>query len=106
MEVKLVPAHLSTQNMGESLWDRCLIQIMDDLPLQRQQQVCIHEFVHCAVDGEEDKDEIDEAFVRRLGNSLWAILNDNQLLAPDWWERVLASKEQTQVVLGGKAGSE
>lgn len=100
-EVNLVHAHLSTLNMGESQWDKCLIQIMDDLPLERQQQVCIHEFVHVLLDGEEDRDAVDEGFVRRLGNSLWALLNDNDLLAPDWWERVLERPQDNIVPLKG-----
>jgi hypothetical protein len=86
--VEFAETRLATQNMGETSWDKCEIVLQQDMPPQRQQQVFWHEVVHCLLDGEDDEPEIDEAFIRRLGNSLWTVLNDNSLLAPQWWDRV------------------
>lgn len=101
-DVELAETKLSTLNLGESQMDRCLITIQQDIPLERQQQVFVHELIHVLLDGEEDKDAINEGFVRRLGNNLTAALLDNDLLAPDWWQRVIAPRRANLVQIQGK----
>ena len=89
-DVEFAETKLTTQNMGETSWDQCEIVLQQDMPEQRQQQVFWHEIVHNLLDGEDDEPAVDEAFIRRLGNSLWTVLNDNDLLDKTWWQRVIA----------------
>jgi len=79
-------AELASHNMGQTQFDKCQITLMGDLPVERQRQVLIHEAIHNLVDGE----DVDEAFVRRLGNSLYDFLTINDLLRDGWYEDVLA----------------
>lgn len=102
-DVEFAETKLTSPNMGETSWSSCNITLMKDMPVQRQQQVFWHEVIHCLLDGEDDEPAIDEAFVRRLGNSLWTTLNDNDLLALDWWERITTSEANDRFsVLQGK----
>lgn len=94
--VKTAIAELASHNMGQTQFDKCLITIMGDLPIERQRQVFIHEALHNLLDGEEDKDAIDEGFVRRLGNALYDFLVTNDLLREGWYEEILERSASTE----------
>lgn len=83
--VNLCPPGMSTLNMGEIYWDQNTINVQADLPRERQEQVVWHEILHGLVDGE----DVEEPFVRRVANGLYAVLRDNELLHDGWFERVL-----------------
>jgi hypothetical protein len=75
---------------GEVDYNDCSISIRSDLNTRKQQQTLIHELTHIIIEGEESgKEKADERFVTRVSNILYGILADNQLLADDWWVRVV-----------------
>lgn len=94
--VALDDSKMSQLNMGETYFDQCRVAIQSDLPRERQQQVAIHELVHILLDGEEDRDDINEGFVRRLGNNLYATLVDNDLLRDGWFDAILDNQVSTR----------
>ena len=96
--VELVEAKLTTLNMGESTFDQCTIRVQSDMPRPRQEQVMIHEIIHVLLDGEDDEPEIDEAFVRRMGNNLYEFLLANALLREGWFDRIVDHPDETKVV--------
>lgn len=95
-QVKTAIAELASHNMGQTQFDKCQITLMGDLPVERQRQVLIHESVHNLLDGEEDDEDVDEAFVRRFSNSLYEFLVTNDLLRDGWYEKVLALSQDYQ----------
>lgn len=75
---------------GEVDYNDCCISIRSDLNLRKQQQTFIHELAHIVIEGEESgKGKDNERFVTRVSNILYGVLVDNQLLADDWWERIV-----------------
>jgi hypothetical protein len=95
--VRTAIAELASHNMGQTQFDKCQITLMGDLPIERQRQVFIHEALHNLLDGEEGEDAVDEAFVRRLGNSLYEFLVTNDLLKDGWYERLLDNPPEQPV---------
>lgn len=81
---------LPFEHMGETDFDECTIHIKASLSLQKQKQTLWHEVMHIVLEGEESgRKKVDEDFVTRVSNQLYAILTDNNLLKDNWWQNVV-----------------
>lgn len=88
--VALTQVDIRNDQLGETVYDDCAINIRAHMALEKQQQTLWHEITHIIMEGEETgRKKYDEAAVTRISNILWSILDDNQLLKPDWWQNVV-----------------
>ena len=94
-QVLLRNAALTSDLDGESLLSDCMITIRANMPVQRQQQTLWHEVMHVIMEGEDGGglSPKEEKFVTRISNTLFAVLSDNRLLAPGWWNNVVDHAE-------------
>lgn len=73
---------LAEGEYGECDLDKQLIAILDEQPLDSEQDTVLHEVLH-AVDGAmiDEVDTADDKIIRRLATGLLAVLKDNPGLA-------------------------
>lgn len=77
--------------MGEVDYENCTVTIDSRLSARKQQQTFIHELTHIIVEGEElsKRKDVNERYVTRVSNILYAILADNNMLVDDWWDKIV-----------------
>lgn len=94
--IDLVPSGLMSNVIGQTDIDQQEVLISATIPEQKQRQVLIHELTHLWINwegiinilGPDDA----ESLVCRLANNIYATLVTNNLLADDWWDRIIDSR--------------
>lgn len=90
--IRITDVPLSSDLDGESLLSDCQITIRADMPTQRQQQTFVHELLHIVLEGEpigSGRTKRDEEFVTRVSNTIFSVLEENKLLSPGWWQKIV-----------------
>ena len=66
------------EHLGQILYTKGIINIDKDLPMDRKEQVLVHEILH-GIFFEAGFEEQDEDMINRVGSVLYQVMKDNQL---------------------------